>query len=234
VQKHPAQPVTKRQEKQIPGARTAPAGIEWRYHNDTKPTSECSGKIRKERGDHMPRGRKPLIALSEAKHIAEKRGETRHFRHEPDMICTFVIYMIGLVAHVRVRRVERIRITAEWLEREAAVDLATLRFIVSSPEISRELWIYTPKGLFRFFRVLADSVAELDRNGQLMPDQMPVPHRRRRPAAPAPDGNAGNPESAPGSPGSAAMVPVFLLPACTSESVDPTTVSIGENLPPGE
>ncbi len=176
----------------------------------------------------MPRGRKPLIAIGEAKHIAEKRGEARHFRHEPDMICTFVIYCIGLVAHVRVRRVERIRITPEWLEREAAADLAALRFIASSPEISRELWIHTPHGTFRFFRVLADSVAELDRTGQLMPDQMPVPHRRRRPAAPAPDGNAGNPASASGSPGSAPRIPVFLLPACTPESVDPPTVHPGE------
>lgn len=159
----------------------------------------------------MARGRKPLIALSEAKHIAEKRGEVRYFRHEPDMICSFVIYIVGLVAHVRIRRVERIRITPEWLEREAAVDLAALRFIASSPEISRELWVYTPKGTFRFFRVLAGSLAELDRNGQLMPDQPPVPKRRRGHAAPAPDGNTGNPESAPGSPGSVVRAPLFLL-----------------------
>jgi hypothetical protein len=177
----------------------------------------------------VARGRKPLIALSEAKHIAEKRGEVRHFRHEPDMICSFVIYIMGLVAHVRVRRVERIRITPELLEREAAADLAALRFIVSSPEISRELWIYTPKGTFRFFRVLANSLAELDRNGQLMPDQPPVPNRRRASASPAQAGKTGDPESAPGSPGSAVRVPVFLLPACTPESVDQPTVSVREN-----
>ena len=161
----------------------------------------------------MARGRKPLIALSEAKHIAEKRGEVRHFRHEPDMICSFVIYIVGLVAHVRIRRVERIRITQAWLEREAAEDLAALRFIVSSPEISCELWVYTPKGTFRFFRVLANSLAELDPSGQVMPDQMPVPHRRKRPAAPG--GTTGNPASAPGSLGPVVSVPVFLLPACT-------------------
>ena len=177
----------------------------------------------------MARGRKPLIALSEAKHIAEKRGEIRYFRHEPDMICSFVIYIVGLVAHVRIRRVERIRITPEWLEREAAADLAALRFIASSPEISRELWIYTPKGTFRFFRVLANSLAELDRNGQLMPDQPPVPKRRRRPAAPGPDEKTGDPESTPRSPGAAVSVPVFLLPAGTPESVDPLTGSVGEN-----
>ncbi len=137
------------------------------------------------------------------------------------MICTFVIYSIGLVAHVRVRRVERIRITPELLEREAAADLAALRFIASSPGISRELWIHTPHGTFRFFRVLADSVAELDRNGQPVPDQPPVPGRKRASASPAPDRKSGSPGSAP-------RIPVFLLPACTPETVDPPTVHHGE------
>jgi len=180
----------------------------------------------------MPRGRKPLIALGEAKHIAEKRGEARHFRHEPDMICTFVIYIIGLVAHVRVRRVERIRFTTEWLEREAAADLAALRFIASSPEISRELWVYTPKGAFRFFRVLEDSLVEFDRSGNPLPGQPPVPARTMPAAAPAWAGKSGGPESAPGSSGSAVGVPVYLLPAATPESVDPPSVSVGENSPP--
>jgi hypothetical protein len=180
----------------------------------------------------MVRGRRPLIALSEAKHIAEKRGEVRHFRHEPDMICSFVIYIVGLVAFVRIHRVERIRITPAWLEREAAEDLRALRFIASSPEISRELWIYTPKGTFRFFRVLANSLAEIDRNGQLMPDQPPVPRNRKRPLAPAPDGKTGDPGSAPGAAGSAVRVPVYLLPEVTPEPVDSLTVSVGENTTP--
>ena len=180
----------------------------------------------------MPRGRKPLIALNEAKHIAEKRGETRHFRHEPDMICSFVIYMIGLVAHVRVRRVERIRISAEWLEREAAADLAALRFIVSSPEISRELWIFTPKGLFRFFRVLEKSLVELDRSGNPLPGQPPVPARRMPPTPATWEEKSASPGTVPGSPGSAVGVPVLLLPACTTEPVDPPTVTVGENTSP--
>lgn len=148
----------------------------------------------------MARGRKPLIAISEAKHIAEKRGEVRHFRHEPDMLCNFMICMTGLIALIRIKRVERIRIAPDWVEREAAVDLATLRFIASSPEISRELWIYTPKGTFRFFRILANSLAELDRSGQLMPDQPPVPGRKKAPAAPPPDGKFSDRAFTPGSP----------------------------------
>jgi hypothetical protein len=58
----------------------------------------------------MLHGRQPLIALNEAKHIAEKRGEVRDFRHEPYMICRFVIYNLGLVVYVRIKRIERIRI----------------------------------------------------------------------------------------------------------------------------
>lgn len=172
----------------------------------------------------MARGRKPLIALSEAKHIAEKRGEVRHFRHEPDMICSFVIYIIGLVAHVRVRRVERIRITPEWLEREAADDLSALRFIAASPEISRELWVYTPKGTFRFFRVLAGSLVELDRYGQLMPDQVPVPHRRKTNTGPdpAPAGKTG------GLAGPVMDAMFFLCPAAPSDSVNPPPDTVGE------
>jgi hypothetical protein len=175
----------------------------------------------------MARGRRPLIALGEAKHIAEKRGEVRHFRHEPDMICSFVIYMLGLVAHVRIRRVERIRITPAWLEREAAEDLAALRFIASSPEISRELWVYTPNGTFRFFRVLADSLAELDRYGQLMSDHVPVPHRRKTPAGPAPAaaGEPGCPRSAESPAGPVVDATFFYRPATPSGTVDPPTGS---------
>ncbi|MGB9175894.1 MAG: hypothetical protein WCB46_04070 [Methanoregula sp.] len=118
------------------------------------------------------------------------------------------------------------------MEREAAVDLAALRFIASSPEISRKLWIYTPKGAFRCVQVLENSLAGIDRNGQLMPDQAPVPRRGKRPAAPARDGKTGDPGSAPGSAGSAVMVPLFLLPAGTPEFVDLLAVSVGENTDP--
>lgn len=136
------------------------------------------------------------------------------------MICSFVIYMIGLVALVRIKRVERIRITPDWLERAAAEDLAALRFIVSSPEISRELWIYTPKGTFRFFRVLAGSLVELDRSGQPMPDQPPVPKRRKAPAAPAPAGKPGDPGPAPDPAGPVVDASFDLLPAGTPGPAD--------------
>lgn len=137
----------------------------------------------------------------------------------------FVIYMIGLVAHVRIKRVERIRITPDWLERVAADDIAALRFIASSPGISRELWIYTPKGTFRFFRVLDGSLVEIDRSGNPLPGQPPVPVRTMPAATPTWAEKSGGTESAPGSPESAVSVPVLLLSPARPEHVNPQTAT---------
>jgi len=120
----------------------------------------------------MTKGRRPLIAWQEAARIAEKRGEVRQFLHGPDMICTFVIYLAGCVAHVRIHRVRRLRCTDAWIEREAADALMTLRSIASSPAISRELWICSPKGSYRFFRVTDTGLIELGRDG--LPVPVPV------------------------------------------------------------
>jgi hypothetical protein len=178
----------------------------------------------------MTRGRQPLIALSEAKHIAEKRGEVRHFQHEPDMICNFVIYIVGLVVHVRVRRVNRIRITPDWLEREAAEDIATLRFIASSPGISCELWIHTPKGTFRFFRVLDNSLVELDRYGQPLPDRPRAPVRKSKAASagPASAGRSGDVPEAPCIAGPAGGLPASPHPASTPGPAHAPVVGLHE------
>ncbi len=116
----------------------------------------------------MTRGRKPLMALREAGLIARKRGDTRWFMHEPGMICNFVIYCLGFTAHVRIKRVTRLRCTYAAIEREAADALATLRSIASGPGISRELWVYLPRGSFRFFRVEETGLVELNRDGTVM------------------------------------------------------------------
>ena len=101
----------------------------------------------------MTRGRIPLMALREAVLIAKKRGETRQFMHEPGTICNFVIYCLGFVAHVRIKRVTRVHCYHAWIEREAADALAALRAIAPGSGISRELWVFLPRGAFRFFRV---------------------------------------------------------------------------------
>jgi hypothetical protein len=134
----------------------------------------------------MTRGRQPLIALREAGQIARKRGEVRHFAHEPGMICHFVIYCMFLTAHVRIKRVSRLRCPLSVIEREAADALTTLRAIAPGPGISRELWVYLPRGSFRFFRVTETGLVALDRDGVVIPAQPePAPARPATPAPPA-------------------------------------------------
>jgi hypothetical protein len=43
-----------------------------------------------------------------------------------------------------------------------------LRLIVSSPAISRELWICSPKGAWRFFSIGDESITELVADGELL------------------------------------------------------------------
>ena len=119
----------------------------------------------------MTRGRRPLMALREAVLIAKKRGETRQFMYEPGMICNFVIYSPGIVAHVRIKRVTRVHCDHAWIECEAADALAGLRAIASGSVISRELWVFLPRGAFRFFRVGDTGLVELDRDGVVMPEK---------------------------------------------------------------
>jgi hypothetical protein len=115
------------------------------------------------------------MALREAVLIAKKRGETRQFMHEPGTICNFVIYCPTIVAHVRIKRVTRVHCSHTWIESEAADALTTLRAIASGPGISRELWVFLPRGAFRFYRVTDTGLVELSRDGLVMPENPKSP-----------------------------------------------------------
>jgi hypothetical protein len=126
------------------------------------------------------------MALREAVLIAKKRGETRQFMHGPGTICNFVIYCLGFVALVRIKRVTRIHCSPAWIEREAADALADLRAIASGSGISRELWVFLPRGRFRFFRVTDTGLIELSRDGSVMPEK-PGPAIHAQPAKARPE-----------------------------------------------
>jgi hypothetical protein len=175
----------------------------------------------------MSRGRPPARALALATGIAEKRGGVQCFLQAPELISNFVIYLAGLVAHVRVRRVRHLRCTLAWLEREVADALAGLRMIASSPAISRELWICSPRGLFRFFRVCDDGLVELDRDGRVLPVDASF-RSKKSPAAPGKTGRTGSGRTAAAPPASPAAVPVVTPP----DHVPATGVSVGERLLP--
>ncbi len=121
----------------------------------------------------MTRGRIPVRARKEADPVAEKRGIVQHYQREPGTLCDFAIMSPGIVAHVRIKCVRRLGSIGEETGREPAAEATALRIIASSREISREIWLCSPRYAWRFFRVLDHSLAELGRDGMLLPTASP-------------------------------------------------------------
>lgn len=134
----------------------------------------------------MTRGRPPLVAQEYANPVAEKRGTVMHYQHEPGSLCNFSIMNPERVTFVRIRRVRRLCCTIEEIARQFAPEIAALRMIASVPAISRELWICSPKGAWRFLRICEGSILELGRDGMQLAPAGPAPAAAAASAGPVP------------------------------------------------
>jgi hypothetical protein len=123
----------------------------------------------------MTRGRIPVEALRVAEPIAQKRGLVQHYMRKRGSVCNFTIMSPGIVAHVALRCVRRLCCTVEEISRDCAAEIAALRIIASSKEISRELWLSSPRYALRFFRVLDNGLIELGRDGAPLTAANPTP-----------------------------------------------------------
>jgi len=113
----------------------------------------------------MTRGRPPRQAQKDATPIAGKRGEVWPYQPKSGSACDFTIMSPGRVAFVCVKHIRRLRCTTVELKRTFPETITGLRLIASSPAISRELWICSPKGVWRFFRIGDESFTELGTDG---------------------------------------------------------------------
>jgi hypothetical protein len=113
----------------------------------------------------MSRGPRPLKAKEAALPVAERRGLVQRYQHRRGNICDFSIMSPGLVRFVCTVRLILLSSKPEDILHDYAKVIGQLRFIASSPAISRELWLHTPHGAWRFFRILDDSNIELDCHG---------------------------------------------------------------------
>lgn len=117
----------------------------------------------------MTRGRHPKKALERAEEIAEKRGLVHFYERRRGLLADFSITSPALKAEVKLKRMRYARCTVEWLDREAAEEIAALRMYPVSAQISRELWICSKKYFFRFFRVTEHGLVELAPDGSALP-----------------------------------------------------------------
>jgi len=114
----------------------------------------------------VPRPRK---TLPDAISLARLRGQVQLARYTREALFHFTINALGIVAFVRVRYTEQILLTIPEIVAEFHSDISRLRAIVQATAISRELWLRSRHGTWRFFRVTADGLVEIGRDGNVCP-----------------------------------------------------------------
>lgn len=118
----------------------------------------------------LSKGHRPRRVLPEALTLARLRGKVELTVRNLESLFHFIIVPAGMVAFVRVRFAERILATPAEIAAEFRDDLLRLRAIVQDAAISRELWLRSRHGTWRFFRVTADGLIEISRDGRVCPD----------------------------------------------------------------
>jgi len=87
----------------------------------------------------------------------------------PENMYHFTIISPDLVAFVRVKFIPRILAGPADIVAEFRDAIQRLSAIVQAGVISRELWLRSKHGTWRFFRVTKEGLVELDRNGEMLP-----------------------------------------------------------------
>ena len=116
----------------------------------------------------MSRGPRSPRTLADAIQVAGRRGVVHVVQKARESLYDIVISAAVPAAFVRVKYAERILLAlpeVEFLYRDA---IAGLRTLASPDTISRELWLHSRHGTWRFFRVLEPGLAEISADGRLL------------------------------------------------------------------
>jgi hypothetical protein len=111
---------------------------------------------------------RPRRTIPGALSLARLRGIVQVTGNRREVLYHFTIVAAGLVAFVRARFAERILATPEELAAEFRDDITRLRSIVEAVATSRELWLRSRHGTWRFFRIVADRLVEISRDGLII------------------------------------------------------------------
>jgi len=114
----------------------------------------------------MSRGPPSRRALAEAIPIALQRGTIQMAGRRPENLYDFTIVSGIPVAFVRVAYCARIHAPVALLTMDFRDKLIRLRQMMHHEAISRELWLRSRHGTWRFFRLTENGLVELGRDGQ--------------------------------------------------------------------
>jgi hypothetical protein len=116
----------------------------------------------------MTRGRPPKKGLGDATTVATARGTVMHILRDTEILCDFMIKGNDQLIFVNVRKALRLGGTREEMEREFREPIMRLRSFPTSANIIRELWTYSRRGIWRFFRIEQAGIVEICQDGTLL------------------------------------------------------------------
>jgi len=125
----------------------------------------------------MKRGSPSYRALSDALPIARRRGTTQKAVRAPENLYDFTIVSVIPLAFVRVAYCSRIHAPAAELVNGFHDELSGLCRIPAHTGISRELWLRSRHGTWRFFRLTPDALVELGQDGMPLSGQNAAQNR---------------------------------------------------------
>ena len=114
----------------------------------------------------MSRGPPSRRTLAYSIPIARQRGTIQVAGCGPENLYDFAIVFALPVAFVRVSYCSRIHAPVAELMVEFQDELLQLRRVTRHDAISRELWLRSRHGTWRFFRLTSESLVELGQDGQ--------------------------------------------------------------------
>jgi hypothetical protein len=114
----------------------------------------------------MSRGPRPHRALAEAIPIARTRGIVQVSGLNPERVFDIAIVSMIPVAFIRVMFAPQILGAAAEFADDFKSEIAELRVIARDAAIATELWLRSKHGTWRFFRITATGLDEIDRNGR--------------------------------------------------------------------
>ncbi len=131
----------------------------------------------------MNRGRPATRGIDNAVAIARTRGCTMRIVYGMESFCDLMVRTATHIIFIKARRMDRITATIAEIEHECRSLIGDLRMVPASAQILLELWIYTKYGTYRFFRIGASGLTEIDRDGlpAPVPGQQADPKREAGP-----------------------------------------------------
>jgi hypothetical protein len=88
-----------------------------------------------------------------------------------DNMCDFMIKSNDKLVFVSVRKAIRLSETREKIEREFQEPIVWFRSFPVSATIIRELWTYSRRGIWRFFRIEQGGIVEICQDGTPLKNQ---------------------------------------------------------------